>query len=146
VQHTSHHLVSSALLLFQGSKVPVSPAFNMRFLIPAPSRRPNTMSRNRITTSWSLGESRSGNATLKSKMLLQIIHIRKHLASTSPSFPVAVSGFVLPIEAPAHMGSFWSKHHCFVQDKQGCEGLLGSVRGNITLFEPKHMPDVQRWH
>ena len=35
------------------------PAFSMRFLIPALSNKPKTVKRNRVTTSWSLGESRS---------------------------------------------------------------------------------------
>jgi len=57
IAHTSHHLVS--VLLLQGNNVPVSPAFSMRFLIPAPNKSPNTVNRNNVTTSWSLGESRS---------------------------------------------------------------------------------------
>lgn len=59
-------------------------------------------------------------------------HSRKHLASTSPSFPVAVSGSVSPSEAPAHMGKFWFRHHCFVHDRQGFEGLSGMSRCNIV--------------
>lgn len=52
-------------------------------------------------------------------------HSRKHLASTSPSFPVAVSGSASPSFAPAQMGKFWLRHHCFVHDRQGCLGLSG---------------------
>ena len=53
-QPTSHH----RRLVLQG-KVESNPALSILFLIPAPSRRPNTVSRKRVTTSWSLGESRS---------------------------------------------------------------------------------------
>jgi len=66
-----------------------NPAFNIRPLIPAASSRPNTVSKKRVTTSWSLGES-----------------LWKHLASISPSFPVAVSGLVSPSFAPAQIGMF----------------------------------------
>ena len=52
---TSHHL---ALFLLHGNSG-VKPAFNIRFLIPAPRRRPNTVNKNNVTTNWSLGESRS---------------------------------------------------------------------------------------
>jgi hypothetical protein len=52
---TSHHL--PWFLRFGSS--PMRPALNIRFLIPAPRRRPKTVRRNKVTTSWSLGESRS---------------------------------------------------------------------------------------
>lgn len=57
---------------------------------------------------------------------------RKHLASTSPSFPVAVSGSVSPSEAPAQMGRFWLRHHCFVHDRQGLEGLSAMSNRSIV--------------
>ena len=53
-QRTSHHL----LLVFHG-KLVSNPAFSMRPLIPAPRRRPKTVRRKSVTTSWSRGESRS---------------------------------------------------------------------------------------
>lgn len=66
--------------------------------------------------------------------------VRKHLASTSPSLPVAVSGFVLPKEAPAQIGRFWFRHHCFVHDRQGWDGLSGIFNRNIVKFDWKQMP------
>jgi hypothetical protein len=53
---TSHHLrpVDHAMLVSK-------PAFSIRLLMPAPSNKPNTVSRNKVTTSWSRGESRSGD-------------------------------------------------------------------------------------
>ena len=54
-QLTSHHL---ALFLLHGNSG-VKPAFKIRFLIPAPRRRPKTVNKNKVTTNWSLGESRS---------------------------------------------------------------------------------------
>lgn len=104
-----HHVLPK----FQGTLVS-KPAFNMRLLIPAPSSRPNTTSKKRVTTSWSLGES-----------------LWKHLASISPSFPVAVSGLVSPIVAPAQMGRFWFKHHCFVHERHGFDGSSGICMCNI---------------
>jgi hypothetical protein len=68
------------------------------------------------------------------------IYIRKQRASTSPSLPVAVSGFVSPREAPAQMGRFWFRHHCFVQERHGLEGLSGTSRRRMEDFVPKHMP------
>ena len=53
---TSHHL--PWFLRFHGSS-PVSPALDIRFFIPAPRSRPKTVRRNKVTTSWSRGESRS---------------------------------------------------------------------------------------
>lgn len=38
------------------------PALSMRFLIPAVSSKPRTVKRNKVTTSWSLGESRSARS------------------------------------------------------------------------------------
>jgi len=108
--HASHQ----RLLVLQGGSSEASPAFIIRLLTPAPSRRPKTVNKNSVTTSWSLGESRW-----------------KHLASTSPSFPVAVSGFVSPSEAPAQIGKFWFKHHCFVHDKHGWDGLSGMSKCNM---------------
>lgn len=52
--HTCHHFRPS----FQGAFKSM-PAFTIRPLIPAPNRRPKTVSKNRVTTSWSRGESRS---------------------------------------------------------------------------------------
>lgn len=49
----------------------------------------------------------------------------------SPSFPVAVSGFASPMDAPAHLGRFWLMHHCFVQDRHG---LLGSSGLSILIM------------
>ena len=51
---TSHHL----LPLCQGNSAAI-PAFAIRVLMPATSSRPKTVRRNRVTTSWSRGESRS---------------------------------------------------------------------------------------
>jgi len=104
----AHHVLPK----FQGTLV-LSPAFNIRLLIPAPSNRPNTVSKKSVTTSWSLGES------------------LWKLASISPSLPVAVSGLVSPIVAPAQMGRFWFKHHCFVHERQGFDGLSGMCKCNI---------------
>jgi hypothetical protein len=52
---TCHHLRP----VCQG-KLVSKPALTILPLIPAPSKRPNTVRRNRVTTSWSRGESRSG--------------------------------------------------------------------------------------
>ena len=52
---TCHHLRP----VCQG-KLVSKPALTILPLIPAPSKRPNTVRRNKVTTSWSRGESRSG--------------------------------------------------------------------------------------
>lgn len=52
-------------------------------------------------------------------------HSLKHLASTSPSLPVAVSVSKSGSSAPLQIGSFWSRQNCRVQDKHGCLGLVG---------------------
>lgn len=51
---TCHHLRPA----FQGRLVS-KPALSILPLIPAPSNRPKTVRRNRVTTNWSRGESRS---------------------------------------------------------------------------------------
>jgi hypothetical protein len=69
-------------------------------------------------------------------------YIRKQRASTSPSLPVAVSGSVSPREAPAQIGRFWFRHHCFVQERHGLEGLSGMSRRRMVEFLPKHIPVI----
>lgn len=54
-EHTSHHRLPTNHDDILGSM----PALSMRFLIPELSSKPKTVRRNRVTTSWSLGESRS---------------------------------------------------------------------------------------
>lgn len=71
------------------------------------------------------------------------MYIRKQRASTSPSLPVAVSGSVSPREAPAHIGRFWFRHHCFVQERHGLEGLSGMSRRRMEDFVPKHIPVIR---
>lgn len=53
-QRTSHNSLP-AVQLNRGSR----PAFSIFPLMPAPSNKPNTVNRNRVTTSWSRGESLS---------------------------------------------------------------------------------------
>jgi hypothetical protein len=69
-----------------------------------------------------------------------LMYIRKQRASTSPSLPVAVSGSVSPREAPAQIGRFWFRHHCFVQERHGLEGLSGMSKRRMVEFLPKHIP------
>ena len=131
-QHTSHNSLP-AVQLNRGS----SPAFSIFPLIPAPSNNPKTVSRNRVTTSWSRGESLSyrkkpRQSTTPSEQGREQEHSRKQRASTSPSLPVAVSGSASPKVAPAHIGRFWFRHHCFVQDRQGLFGLSGKFRCRIV--------------
>jgi hypothetical protein len=132
-------------------KLVSKPALTILPLIPAPSKRPNTVRRNKETTSWSRGESRSvggvcrccQSAARPNCPELDRVYIRKQRASTSPSLPVAVSGSVSPREAPAQMGRFWFRHHCFVQERHGLEGLSGMSRRRIEDFVPKHMPVIR---
>ena len=131
-RHTSHSSLPT-VQLNRGS----SPAFSILPLIPAPSNSPNTVSRNRVTTSWSLGESLSYHnkqrpSATSSELGPEQERSRKQRASTSPSFPVAVSGSASPNVAPAHIGRFWLIHHCFVQDRHGLFGLSGKLRCRIV--------------
>jgi hypothetical protein len=144
---TCHHLRP----VFQG-KLVSKPALTILPLIPAPSKRPNTVRRNKVTTSWSRGESRSGRMQIVQLVCLNRVaqlmgetefYIRKQRASTSPSLPVAVSGSVSPREAPAQIGRFWFRHHCFVQERHGLEGLSGMFRRRMVEFRPKHMPVIR---
>ena len=57
---------------------------------------------------------------------------RKHRVSTSPSFPVAVSGSVSPSSALMQMSSFWSRHHCLVHERHGLDWSSGSDSGSIV--------------
>jgi len=55
---TSHHRLPG-----DHDKLGLIPALSMRFLIPAVSSKPRTVKRNKVTTSWSLGESRSARSS-----------------------------------------------------------------------------------
>lgn len=81
---TSHHRLPDV-----HDKLGFIPALSMRFLIPAVSSKPRTVKRNRVTTSWSLGESRSARS-LSSCHNCQTIEthgntlLRRHLLSPWP--------------------------------------------------------------
>jgi len=144
---TCHHL----RFVCQGKLISV-PALAILPLIPAPSKRPNTVRRNKETTSWSRGESRSEEACKSSisccwdRVALAgrpRVYVRKQRASTSPSLPVAVSGSVSPREAPAQICRFWFRHHCFVQERHGLEGLSGMSKRRMVEFFPKHIPAIR---
>jgi hypothetical protein len=132
-QRTSHNSLP-AVQLNRGSK----PAFSIFPLIPAPSNKPKTVNRNSVTISWSRGESLSNqsqpiavNSQPPPEQGCEQRYSRKQRASTSPSFPVAVSGLASPNVAPAQIARFWLIHHCFVQERHGLFGLSGKSRCRI---------------
>lgn len=103
-------------------------------LMAAPSNNPKTTMRNKVTTSWSRGESLSEDSVRKYIVNVDCknLDIRKHRASTSPSFPVAVSGLVGSKTAPSQVGSSCSRHHFFVQVRHGWDGFSTSNNGKIV--------------
>lgn len=101
------------------------------------------MVRKRTTMKCDLGESRSagggGGATgvgacARERERKEEENARKHLASTSPPSPVAVSGSSSGAWAPTQAASFWSRQNWRVHVRHGVAGLTGRYSGMMVAF------------
>jgi hypothetical protein len=79
------------------------PALTILPLIPAPSKRPNTVRRNKVTTSWSRGESRSGDMHANHQFSCSLNRVALMVGPTyGSSAPLHLPLFQWPYPGPCH--------------------------------------------